>query len=110
MVGLTENEKKALKLFKEQLLAEFGERVDSTQLFGSKARGDAAKHSDVDVLVVLRTMTWRDKRAVRAIAADVIFATDVVLSVQVLSKAQLADLKHRKALFWQLIQPDLTVL
>lgn len=107
MAGLTTIEQEAVSLFDERVQAAFSGRVEAIQLFGSKSRGEAEKHSDVDVLVVLKKMTWQDKKAIRAIAADIIFTLGAVLSVQIFSSAEFAGMKQRRAIFWQMIEPDL---
>lgn len=95
MAGLTAKEKNALKLFKERVHKAFPKQVKDVQLFGSKARGDAAKHSDVDVLVVLSSgkgdLSTRDP--VYGIATDILLKTGVDLSPKVLTKAQYDKLR-----------------
>lgn len=51
VLTLTEQESTAITDLKRQLMAVF--RVDSIILFGSKARGDHTKDSDIDVLVIV---------------------------------------------------------
>lgn len=110
MAGLTTKDKEALALFKHKLQAEFGERLDSTQLFGSKARGEAAKHSDVDVLVVINAATWQDRSTVSGLGAEVLFDTGILLSPKTLSPDQLQIMKDQRSMFWQAIEPDLVAL
>ncbi len=38
--------------FAEKVLEKYGERIDTIILFGSTARGEARKESDIDILVV----------------------------------------------------------
>jgi len=78
MSRLTKNEERALKLFKERLLKAFPGEVKSIQLFGSKARGEATKHSDVDVLVVMKDTSRENSFLVSRIATEVMVDTDVV--------------------------------
>lgn len=54
---LTKNEKKALLEFKTALENKFGPRLIMLQLFGSKARGDFHKYSDLDIIVVVKKLT-----------------------------------------------------
>lgn len=110
MAGLTKNEEEALKLFKEKLLANFNDRIDSTQLFGSKARGDAQKHSDVDVLVVIKDATWKDRLKVSALSADVLLETEAFITTKTFSPEQMQEMKEHRAAFWQNIEPDLIPL
>ena len=108
MAGLTKKEEEALQLFKRKLLDEFGDRLDSTQLFGSKARGDATKESDIDVLVTLRDRSWRDRRRVNHVAADVLFDTDTFISPKSLSPEEIEDMRQQRSMFWQSVEPELT--
>ena len=48
---------RVLEELKERLSAAYGERLHAVVLFGSEARGDARPDSDIDVLVVLETLT-----------------------------------------------------
>ncbi len=45
---------KILKKLKAELLRIYGEQIDSIVLYGSQARGDARKDSDIDVLLILK--------------------------------------------------------
>ncbi|MBI4789579.1 MAG: HEPN domain-containing protein [Chloroflexi bacterium] len=50
---LTPQERRALKQFRDHLLAKYPDQVERIVLFGSKARGDFDAESDIDVLVVV---------------------------------------------------------
>jgi len=50
-----------LKEFKESLKKVYGEELRSLILFGSVARGDSTKESDIDVLVILKNISNFDK-------------------------------------------------
>jgi uncharacterized protein len=51
---LNKKEKSALDEFKNILLERFKKSILLIEMFGSKARGDAHKNSDIDLLVVYR--------------------------------------------------------
>lgn len=51
---LTKTEQRALEEFKEKILRKFKGKVFLIKLFGSKARGDSWKGSDMDILLVLK--------------------------------------------------------
>lgn len=48
---------KVLKEFKSELQSLYGDNLVSVILYGSQARGEANKDSDIDVLVVLNEMS-----------------------------------------------------
>ncbi len=104
---LTPQEQAALVLFKKRVLQAFPGQVNSIQLFGSKARGEATKFSDVDVLVVLKDMQWQDRHTISNITADILLETDIVLSPKTFSQEQFEQMKQERSMFWQTIAPDL---
>lgn len=107
MAGLTEQDKQALQLFKRHVLEEFGDRVESIQLFGSKARSEANQESDVDVLVKLTHGTKEDRRLVSKIAFDITMKTGTFISPVTLTQEQFDHMRDRRAAFWLDIQSDL---
>ena len=50
---LTRQERVALKAYQDYLLAALPDQIERIVLFGSKARGDSARDSDIDLLVVV---------------------------------------------------------
>lgn len=93
MDSLTEKEIEALQLFKKELQKKFADNIQELKLFGSKARGDAHKYSDVDVLVVLDKGDWHDKSKVHAAATQVFLETDVDLSPKIFTSAVVQKLR-----------------
>ena len=61
MVILREDIKPVLQELKKRLKDTYGDRLHSVVLFGSSARGDFTEESDVDVLVVLKSIIDFDK-------------------------------------------------
>jgi len=51
---LTKREKEALRAFVEGVHQSLGENLVKVILFGSKARGDARRGSDIDLIVIVR--------------------------------------------------------
>ena len=67
--------------------ARSGARLEALTLFGSRARGEGRDDSDLDVLVVVHSLTREERRAVLDDAADVGLAHDLVLSPVVVDAA-----------------------
>lgn len=78
----------ALARFGDRVRAEIGANLVELRLFGSYARGEAHEESDVDVCVVLHSMTWENRRAILDLGADVFLDLDVQISPTVLSEDQ----------------------
>lgn len=85
MNNLNDQEKKALNIFKDEIHKALPDMVGDVKLFGSKARGDAHKFSDIDVLVIIKECTWKDKSVVHTVANRVFLKTGIDLSPKILS-------------------------
>ena len=61
--GLSKAEKEAIEEVKNRLVKKYGDRLLLLKLYGSKARGDSHKYSDIDLLAVVDGDSWgmRDK-------------------------------------------------
>ena len=51
----------ALETFKSRVLKELGKRIQSIVIYGSVARGEATKDSDIDLLVLSNDKKMREK-------------------------------------------------
>lgn len=85
--NITKQEQKALKEFKRLLRESLPEEIVLMKLFGSKARGDARKDSDIDVLVVTKSDDWHMSDVVCGIATDILLEDDILISPKVISKS-----------------------
>ena len=61
---------KTLEEYRRLLEMEFGRRLKSLKLFGSRARGDAEADSDADVSVVVAGLTETERTRVVELAVD----------------------------------------
>jgi predicted nucleotidyltransferase len=77
---LKENERKAVieasRLLKEKF------PVESVILFGSKARGDDDRESDIDLLLLTaRSINWKERKAMIEALFDIELSHGVVISI-----------------------------
>lgn len=67
---LTEREEKTLNSFSSKLKEALGKDLVLIKLIGSKARGDFAEDSDLDVLIVVKDYLFKEK------VYDILFSID----------------------------------
>ncbi len=72
----------ALDRFVAEMHALYGDRLVDVILYGSRARGDADADSDIDTLIVLKSLGdfWTELSHVGAVANRISLDYDVVLS------------------------------
>jgi len=85
---LSEKEQWALKKFRMALEESLTDNLLEVKLFGSKARGDARKDSDIDVLVIISSGDWRMCDVVYGIATDILLEWEVCISPKVISRKE----------------------
>ena len=100
---LSSGEVKAIEVFVEQLLTEFGQDVTDVRLFGSKARGEADPDSDLDILVLVRRPDYVLKHAILWLAAEVSLAHDVLLSPRVVPLTAWQQMIEADTLFYRTV-------
>ena len=87
----------ALHAYRDALRDKFGERVKEVRLFGSYARGDARRESDVDVFVSIDSLTHAERDVAFDLAYEVELRGEWVgLSPLVYSTEQANDLRSRE--------------
>jgi len=100
---LSSDEVKAIEVFVERLLTEFGQDVTDVRLFGSKARGEADPDSDLDILVLVRRPDHVLKHAILWLAAEVSLAHDVLLSPRVVPLTAWQQMIEADTLFYRTV-------
>lgn len=78
--GLTIKEEKAIAEYETLLLERFPKRIRQLVLFGSKARGDSHRSSDVDLLVVVKNNGKKVTREIVNLTHEPILHFEVLLS------------------------------
>ena len=78
--NLAQNEKAAVQEFAKRLRRQFGSGVRDIILLGSKATGPGQKDSDIDILILLTSLSWETKKAISEMAAQENIKYDVLIS------------------------------
>jgi predicted nucleotidyltransferase len=61
MVGLQGRHRKALMGFRDRVVNELGNYINSILVYGSIAKGEAEVNSDIDLLIIGRDKSIRNK-------------------------------------------------
>jgi predicted nucleotidyltransferase len=67
-MGLTDHERQVLARTATELKAEFS--AERVILFGSAARGDMDRESDIDLMIVLPSVNWDTEKRIGNLAFD----------------------------------------
>ncbi len=89
-------EKKALMELRKKIKGLLGDRLSGFILFGSRARGDYNKESDIDLAIIVRGLSRELKKEILDEVAETEFNHLTPLSVFVISKDDFDRLKKRE--------------
>ncbi|MBI4548516.1 MAG: nucleotidyltransferase domain-containing protein [Ignavibacteriae bacterium] len=90
------HEERVLAELKTVLTQHLGDKLHRMILFGSKARGDAEPHSDIDVAIIVDGMDRQLKREILDIVADIELTYLMPISALVFSKNEFDHLLNRE--------------
>lgn len=103
---LTKKEKKALKEFKKKIIQKFGKEILELKLFGSKARGDSKRYSDIDVLIVLKSLSKKREDFILGLTTKLLLKYGVDISPCIYSKKQISKYKRIPSIFLQIVERE----
>ena len=106
MLTLTSEEQAWLDAYCRTVASRFGDLVEETIVFGSKARGDATEDSDLDILIVIREGDWSVKDAVTEPGYTSSVGSAVVPSFMVLTRQEWDQDARERAPFWRTVTRD----
>lgn len=93
---LSPNENQALQTFVQSLLKKMGRQVLGLTLFGSKARGDSAPDSDIDILILTQAENWRLRREISSVSSGVGLDYDVLINTIIISADRWAQMTRER--------------
>lgn len=103
---LNEKEKIAVKEFKVKLLERLKNKIVLIKLFGSKARGDFRKDSDIDILIVLKGEDRIARNEVYDLATEILLERDIYISVKVFFESEFRYLNSIPTIFMQFVNKE----
>lgn len=107
---LTKTEKRALQEFKRKITQKLAGQILELKLFGSKARGDYKRTSDIDIILVLKNATERNKDVVYDITVKLLLKYGLDLSVKIFSEKEFQYLNKLQTPFMLNIQKEAKIL
>lgn len=103
---LNKKEKRALFEFKQKLLQRFGKRVLGLKLFGSRARGDFRKDSDIDVLIVLNSFSKKERNLILKLAIQILLKYGIDISPHIYSQKEYLEERKLPTVFFQILERE----
>ena len=107
---LTLKEKKVIEEFEKRVKDKFADEIVKIVVFGSRARGEAGKNSDIDILVITSSDDWRKGDEIREIGYDLDEHIDYRLSIQVISESHMNYLRSNGFQFIKNIESEGVVI
>jgi uncharacterized protein len=107
MIGkLTGTEEKAVREFSDKLKALYGGKIKQILLFGSKARGDFHKESDIDIFVLVYKSDSMLRRGIASLTTDILLKHSILLSPKIVEESHFSYLKHLETAFAKNVEKD----
>ena len=103
---LTLRQKQVLGEFKRRIQKQYPKELIRLVLFGSRARGDAIKESDFDILLVIRSEDWKLGDRMREIGYQLELEHGIILSIQVMSVGHVEQLKAIRSQFIEEVERE----
>lgn len=107
MKHLNKNETKALKYLKDQLKNKLGDSFLGLKIYGSKARGDYHKESDIDIIIVTESKNDYIEDKIFNVIGDVLLKYETYFSAVIYTKKGIEEMEKSPTFFYQTIKKDL---
>lgn len=103
---LKKKERKAVDEFVSLVVQRMSGQVKELTLFGSRARGDYRRNSDIDVLVLINRESLKNWERIQSLSASVSLKFDVVLSALVMDAKRYKAHSQLRTLLFKNISQD----
>jgi len=103
---LATKEKKAVLEFKDRMNRNFSDKIRLIELFGSKARGDSGKESDIDLLLITEKKDRRLRHRIYENGLDIDLKYDVYLSLKVFPSREFNRLQKLNTPFMRNVKKE----
>lgn len=98
-----EKKEKAIRDFVERIREKFKDKIEGIILFGSYARGEATKLSDIDILIVLKELPKEWEKRIESVmdeTSEIALVYGIKISPLLLSKEEFLDNINSEALLF----------
>ncbi|MEA3351819.1 MAG: nucleotidyltransferase domain-containing protein [Chloroflexota bacterium] len=99
-------QQQAINAFLEKLLAAYKTNIIKVYLFGSQARGEVQRDSDIDILVIAAQSDWRLKHQISHIAADIGLEYDVLIDSHIVQESRWQEIGEAGYRFYKNVMDD----
>jgi predicted nucleotidyltransferase len=103
---LLPHESAAIDEYAKSLRQSLGHQLVGLWLFGSKARGDFDPDSDIDLLIVLKTVQPETRWQIWGLGSDISLEYDVLLNTHIIDAARWDDEHQYRGTLWREIERD----
>ncbi len=107
---LGKDEQIALKIFMDQVKPFLGDNLVSVKLFGSKARGDFDKESDMDILFILHKRDWATSHRITVIVTEINLEYNCNISPIIYTQSEYQKNQRFNTLFIQNLKKEAIAL
>jgi len=101
---LKQNEKRALKVLKEELCKRF--KIIDFRIFGSRARGDNTPESDIDVMIEIGESNSQIESKIDDIVFEINLKYDTFFSLVIFSEKEIVEGPLSESPLFKIIQKE----